>query len=100
MPTNAKKKRVVTNPPSAITAKPTANAPVRTNNTVPATRQTANNNDREFAKMKWTFDNYKHYSTEHMQKAEKKRLAEEVNKDQLPQRKGVLGTRRRKTHNL
>lgn len=50
--------------------------------------------------MKWTFDHYKHYSTEHMQKADKQRLAQELDKNQIAPREGILGKRREKRHNV
>lgn len=50
--------------------------------------------------MQWTFDNYKHYSAEHMQKAEKHRLAQELDRNVEPRRREVLGKRRVVRHNL
>ncbi|MGB7338062.1 MAG: hypothetical protein WBC91_04140 [Phototrophicaceae bacterium] len=50
--------------------------------------------------MKWTFDDYRHYSTEHMQKADKQRQARELDKDPTPQRRGVLGKRRGNSHTV
>ena len=44
--------------------------------------------------MQWTMEHHKHYSTEHMQKAEKYRQAQELDKKPAPPRKGVTGKRR------
>jgi|GEM_PF-6938541 len=51
-------------------------------------------------KMKWTFDDYKHYSTEHLQKAEKQRLAIELEKHLTPLRRGLSGKRRNERHTI
>ncbi|MEM9953197.1 MAG: hypothetical protein AAF846_16450 [Chloroflexota bacterium] len=50
--------------------------------------------------MKWTFDDYRHYSTEHLQKAEKRRVAREGKLESMPRRRGVQGKRRPTTHSL
>ena len=50
--------------------------------------------------MQWTMEHHKHYSTEHMQKAEKYRQAQELDKKPSPPlRKGVTG-KRRNTHSI
>jgi hypothetical protein len=50
--------------------------------------------------MQWTIEHHKHYSTEHLQKAEKYRLAQELEKNPTPPRKGILGRRRVTRHNI
>lgn len=50
--------------------------------------------------MRWTFEDYKHYSTEHMQKVEKQSLAKGLEKHLIPLRKGKRGKQRDVAHSL
>lgn len=43
--------------------------------------------------MKWTFQDYKHYSAEHLHKLDKQRLTQNALKDYLPVRRNTSGKR-------
>lgn len=50
--------------------------------------------------MQWTLEHHKHYSTEHMQKAKKHHMAQELDKNPTPLRKGITGKRRITRHTI
>lgn len=50
--------------------------------------------------MQWTLEHHKHYSTEHLQKADKHRLIQELDKNPTPARQGITGKRRRTRHSI